>query len=307
MNDNEWEIIIIGGGPAGLAAGIYAARGGAKVLLFAGAAVGGQIVLANEVENFPGFPQPVAGAELMQKMEAQAKRLGCLVLNSKVAGIKIDKSPFAISDLAGKQYYAKALIVATGARARWSGLPSEAKFRNKGVSTCATCDGFFFRGKDVCVIGGGDTAAEDALFLARFVNKVYLIHRRDKFRAAAPTMDKIRKNGKIEVIIDSVLDEILGSERIESIRIKNVRTGEFREIKLSGVFLAIGHDPETSLVKGKLELDDGGYIRTDSAQQTSVKGVFAAGDVTDPVYKQAVVAASSGAIAAIEAVKFINE
>lgn len=305
MTEEQRDIVIVGGGPAGLTAGIYAVRGGARTLIFTGTAAGGQLLLTTGIENFPGFPKAVPGPELMQRMIDQAKNLGCVLSSETVGEINLDERPFKIKTSSGKIYSSGTLIIATGAEARWLDIPSVEKFRNKGVSACATCDGFFYRGKEVCVIGGGDTAAEDASFLSKFASKVYIVHRRDKFRAGAVAVERIKKNPKIEIIYDHVLYEILGGEKIEAARLKNVKDGKTREIKVSGVFMAIGHDPEVSLVKDKVELTEGGYIKTDRTK-TSVEGVFAAGDVMDPVYKQAVTAAGTGTMAAMEALKYLE-
>ncbi|MCG2726971.1 MAG: thioredoxin-disulfide reductase [Elusimicrobia bacterium] len=305
-NENHRDIIIIGCGPAGLSAAIYAARGGAKTAIFSGMLPGGQLIQTMEVENFPGFPEAVPGADLMQKMMHQVKRLGCEILGEEIIKVDFETKPFKFTASSKKVFTADSVIIATGAKARWLGLPSETKFRNKGVSSCATCDGFFHRNKDVCVIGGGDTAAEDALFLAKFSNKVYLVHRRDKLRTNRRSEEKLKANPKIEILYDSTLDEVLGSDKVSGVKIKNVKTNEIKEINLSGVFIAIGHTPETSLFKDKIEIDAQGYIKTDGHAKTSIEGVFAAGDVMDPNYKQAVIAAGTGAVAAMETLKYIN-
>ncbi|MBI4800981.1 MAG: thioredoxin-disulfide reductase [Elusimicrobia bacterium] len=306
-NINHFDIIIIGSGPAGFTAAIYAVRGGAGVALFGGVAPGGQLLYAAEIENFPGFPEPVAGAELMERMLKQAKSLGVRVFQEDALKADLKTAPFTILAGGNKKYTAGAVIIATGARARWLGLPSEQKYTGKGVSGCATCDGFFYRGKEVCVIGGGDTAAEDALFLAGFASKVYLVHRRDKLRACVRLQEKLNSNPKIEIIYDHAPVEIVGGEKVTGIILKNVKTGAARRLDLPGVFVAIGHAPETKLFGDQLKLDDGGYIIADERRQTSLKGVFAAGDVMDPHYKQAVVAAGSGCVAALEALKYLEE
>ncbi|MBU2574983.1 MAG: thioredoxin-disulfide reductase [Elusimicrobia bacterium] len=314
-NNNHFDIIIIGSGPAGFTAAIYAVRGGATVALFGGVAPGGQLLYAAEIENFPGFPEPVAGAELMLRMLDQAKRLGVQVFQEDALKAGLKTAPFTILAGENKKYTAGAVIIATGARARWLGLPSERKYTGKGVSGCATCDGFFFRGKEVCVIGGGDTAAEDALFLAKFASKVYLVHRRDKLRACTRLQEKLGSNPKIEIIYDHVPQEILGGpalsgaegEKATGIILKNVKTGAARQLDTPGVFIAIGHTPETAIFGDQLKLDDAGYIVADERRQTSIRGVYAAGDVMDPHYKQAVVAAGSGCVAAMEALKYLEE
>ncbi|MCK5583671.1 MAG: thioredoxin-disulfide reductase [Elusimicrobiales bacterium] len=306
-NENHRDIIIIGGGPAGLTAGIYSARGGAKTTIFSGILPGGQLIQTMEVENFPGFFESTPGADIMQKMIQQAKRLGCEISNNEITEVDFNVKPFKITVSSKKIFTTDSVIISTGAKAKWMGIPSETKFRNKGVSSCATCDGFFHRNKDVCVIGGGDTAAEDALFLTKFSNKVYLVHRRDKLRTNRRSEERLKANPKIEILYDSVLDEVLGEEKVSGIKIKNVKTNDIREINLSGVFIAIGHHPETSLFKDKIEIDEQGYIKTDGHTKTSVEGVFAAGDVMDPNYKQAIIAAGTGAIAGMQALKYIED
>ena len=304
---NHYQILIIGSGPAGFTAAIYAARGGARTALLGGIAPGGQLLQTSEIENFPGLVEPVTGADLMERMLKQTKRLGTEVFTEDAAAVDLSVRPFEINTAFGRKYTADALISATGARAKWLGLPSEQKFIGKGVSGCATCDGFFYRGREVCVIGGGDTAAEDTIFLTKFASKVYIVHRRDKLRANFRLQEKIKSNPKAEIIYDSVLDEVLGGAKAEATRIKNVKTGETRVLPTPGVFIAIGHDPATEIFKGKLNLDDSSYIVTDHRTRTSVYGVFAAGDVMDPFYKQAVVAAGTGCIAAMEALKYLEE
>ena len=305
--NNHYQILIIGSGPAGFTAAIYAARGGARTALLGGVAPGGQLLQTVEIENYPGFVEPVVGADLMERMLKQAKRLGTEVFTEDAASVDLSVRPFSVSTAFGRKYTADALIAATGARARWTGLPSEQKFIGKGVSGCATCDGFFYRGREVCVIGGGDTAVEDARFLSRFADKVYVVHRRDKLRANFRLQDKLKNNRKVEIIYDSVLDEVQGGDRAEAARIKNVKTGELRVLPTPGIFIAIGHDPATQIFKGKLNLNDASYIVTDERGGTSVPGVFAAGDVMDPYYKQAVAAAGSGCKAAMEALKYLEE
>lgn len=304
-NPNHYEIVVIGSGPAGFTAAIYAVRGGASTALFGGVAPGGQLLLTTEIENFPGFTDPVVGADLMSRMLKQASRLGARVFQESVTEADLSARPFKLK-AGGKDYTADAVIIATGAQARWLGTPSEEKFKGKGVSGCATCDGFFYRGKDVCVIGGGDTAAEDALFLTKFAGKVYLVHRRDQLRASYRLQEKIKANPKIEVVYDHVPEEFLGEAKLSAVSLKNVKTGALRRLEVSGAFIAIGHTPATELVKGKLKLDEAGYIAADERTATSVPGVYAAGDVMDTRYKQAVVAAGAGCKAALEALAFIE-
>ena len=303
----HFDVIIIGSGPAGFTAAIYAARGGATAALFGGVAPGGQLLQTLEIENYPGFAEPVAGAELMQKMLTQAARLGAVIFTDEIASADLTERPFRLTAGGGKVYTAGSVIAATGAQARWLGLPSELKYIGKGVSGCATCDGFFFRGREVCVIGGGDSAAEDALFLTRFASKVYLVHRRDKLRAAFRLQEKLRANPKIEIIYDHLPEEITGEARAAGINIKHVRTGAVRRLETPGIFIAIGHTPATKIFAGKLDLDASGYIVTDDRLATSVPGVFAAGDVMDTRYKQAIVAAGAGCKAAMEALLYLEE
>jgi len=305
--DNHYDIIIIGSGPAGFTAAVYASRGGAATALFGGVAPGGQLLLTMEIENFPGFPDPVAGADLMQNMLKQASRLGAKVFTEEISGVDLSQRPFRLTSDSGKVYTASALIVATGAQARWLGLPSEGKYIGKGVSACATCDGFFYRGKEVCVIGGGDSAAEDALFLTKFASKVYIVHRREQLRANFRLQEKLRANPKIEVVYSHTLEEITGEAKVTGVNLKNVVTGAARRLETPGVFIAIGHNPASKIFEGKLNLDDSGYIVTDGRLATSVYGVFAAGDVMDTRYKQAAVAVGAGCKAAMEALIYLEE
>ncbi len=300
------DIVVIGSGPAGFTAAIYAVRGGASTVLFGGVAPGGQLLQTMEIENYPGFTDPVVGADLMQRMMKQASRLGAKVLQESVTSLDLSQRPFRLKSSGGREYLARAVILATGAQARWLGLPSEQKYTGKGVSGCATCDGFFFRGKDVAVIGGGDSAAEDALFLTKFANKVYLVHRRDKLRANFRLQEKLKANPKVELVYDHVPQEFTGEAKLTGIDLKNVKTGEIRKLAVTGAFIAIGHTPATELVKHALKLDDEGYVITSDRTATSVPGVYAAGDVADTHYKQAIVAAGTGCKAALEALAFIE-
>jgi len=297
----ETDVLVIGSGPAGSMAAIYLARAGFSPVVLGGKALGGQIVYAHEVENFPGFAEPISGAELMEKMHRQLKRLGAKLVAAEAVKVELGKKPFQVISADGEVYSARALIAATGAKARWLGLESEKKFMGKGVSSCAVCDGFFFRGKEVCVVGGGDAAVSDALFLAKLAAKVTLIHRRDKLRAHAALSDAALKNGKINFLWDSVVEEILGEDSVSAIKTRNVKTGETSVISCQGVFPAIGHEPDTGLFKNQLELDSEGYIVADEMTHTSVEGVFAAGDAADKRYKQAITASASGCVAAFEA------
>jgi len=305
MENKIFDIGIIGAGPAGLTAAIYGVRGGMSVIVFGGSAPGGQLLQTTEIENFPGSVNPISGFDLMDKIINQAKRLGAKILNEQVSNIEINYSPFIIKTPI-KNYQVNTIIIATGASPRWLNIPGEEKYKNKGVSACATCDGFFYKDKDVCVIGGGDTAAEEALFLTKFARKVYLIHRRDKLRASAILQEKLKANPKIEIIYDNIPQEIIGTEKVNGIIIKNIKNGELKKIDLSGIFIAIGHIPNSDIFKGKIEIDEEGYIKVSSKQETSVNGIYAAGDVCDKIYRQAIVAAGSGCIAAMNAIKYLE-
>lgn len=305
--NTHFDIVIVGSGPAGFTAAIYAARGGATTALFGGVAPGGQLLETTEIENFPGFPEPVVGADLMERMLKQTVRLGTSVFKEDAAAVDFSARPFKVTAGSGKVYTAGAVIVATGAQAKWLGLPSEQKFVGKGVSGCATCDGFFFRGKEVAVIGGGDTAAEDALFLTKFASKVYLVHRRNELRANFRLQEKLKANPKVEIVYDHVPEEFVGEAKLTALRIKHVKTGALRDLVLPGAFVAIGHTPATRIFAGKLKLDEAGYIVTDERTAASVPGVYAAGDVMDTRYKQAIVAAGSGCKAAMEALLYLQE
>ena len=302
-------VIIIGSGPAGYSAAIYAARALRKPLLISGLQPGGQLTITTDVENYPGFADVIQGPWLMEQMRAQAEHVGTRLMSDTIVEVDISGRPFRATGDGGDLYEADTLIICTGAQARWLGLPSEEKFRGLGVSACATCDGFFFRGKEVAVIGGGDTAVEEAIYLTNHATKVTLIHRRDELRAEKIMQDRLFRNPKIEVIWDSVVEEILGGgdpAGVTGVRIANVRTGARRDLACEGVFVAIGHDPATGLFQGKLEMDEGNYIVTaPDSTMTSVPGVFAAGDVKDQVVRQAVTAAGMGCMAALEAERFI--
>ncbi len=298
-------VLIIGSGPAGYTAAIYAARANLEPVIVAGLQPGGQLTITTEVENYPGFAEPVQGPWLMEQMRQQAENVGSRIVADMIVEVDLSTRPFRAIGDSGAVYLGDTLIVATGAQARWLGLPSEEKFKGFGVSACATCDGFFYRGKEVAVIGGGNTAVEEALFLTNFATRVHLIHRRDALRAEKILQDRLFANEKISVVWDHVVEEILGEEDplgVTGVRLKNVKTGEERILPVHGVFVAIGHDPATALFRGKLEMDEGGYIVTaPDSTRTSVEGVFAAGDVTDHVYRQAVTAAGMGCMAALEA------
>lgn len=303
------NVIIIGSGPAGWTAAVYAARADLKPILFEGPQPGGQLTTTTEVENFPGFPQGIQGPELMAKMREQAARFGTEIISENVTAVDFSSRPFKVT-AGDKVYEAKTVIVSTGATARRLGLESEKALYGKGVSACATCDGFFFRGKTVAIVGGGDSAMEEANFLTRFATKVYLVHRRDAFRASKVMQDRTFANPKIEVVWNTAVDEILGVDvgHVTGVRFKDTVTGTTRELSLDGVFAAIGHEPTTALFKGVLELDEKNYIKTKpGTTQTNIPGVFAAGDVQDAKYRQAISAAGTGCMAALEAEKFLAE
>ncbi len=302
------KVIILGSGPAGYTAAIYAARANLSPLILTGFQKGGQLTTTTEVENFPGFPQGIDGNELMRQMEEQAMRFETEIEFGEVTDVDLSERPFKIT--AGeKQYTSDALIIATGASARYLGIESETTFKGRGVSACATCDGFFYKGKQVAVIGGGDTALEEASYLTNFCEKVFLVHRRDEFRGSKAMQERVLKNEKIEVVWDSVVDEVIGDDTgMTDLQVKNVKTGETRLLGTVGMFVAIGHTPNTGVFDGKLELDDKGYLVTENhSSKTNVEGVFACGDVTDSVYRQAITAAGTGCMAAIDAERWLAE
>ena len=301
------DVAIIGSGPAGLTAAIYTARAGLETAVFEGMSPGGQLMITSEVENFPAFPEGIQGPELMARMKQQAEKFGVEIVSSEVTGIELGSQPFTL-EAGSKSVEAKAVIIATGSSSRWLGLESEQKLRGKGVSACATCDGFFFKDKEIAVVGGGDAAIEEATFLTRFASKVTIIHRRDELRASKAMQEKATSNDKIEFAWDSVVEDILDVDqnKVTAVVLKNVKTNETSELSVEGVFVAIGHEPATGLFKGKIDLDDHGYIVVKDNTRTSLPGVFAAGDVKDPRYRQAISAAGSGCMAAIDAFKFIE-
>jgi thioredoxin reductase (NADPH) len=303
------KVVIIGSGPAGYTAAIYAARAMLEPILIQGVQPGGQLTITTDVENYPGFADVIQGPWLMEQMQKQAEHVGTRIVTDTVNNVELAQRPFRLSCDSGDVYLADALIVATGAQARWLNLPSEQKFKGYGVSACATCDGFFYRNKEVIVVGGGNTAVEEALFLTNFAAKVTVVHRRDGFRAEKILQDRLFKNPKIEVIWDSVIEDVAGSDappKVERVRLKNLKTGAVSERKIDGVFVAIGHSPASELFAGQLQMKPNGYIVTGGhSTATSVPGVFAAGDVTDDIYRQAVTAAGQGCMAALEAEKFL--
>jgi len=301
-----YDVIIVGSGSAGYTATIYSCRAGRKTLLVAGSISGGQLMLTSDVENFPGFPQSILGPELMENMRKQAEKFGPDIIFDDVSKVDLKSRPFKVT-VGGKEHQGRTVVVATGASAKWLGLPSETKFRGKGVSTCATCDGFFFREKEVVVVGGGDTAMEETNFLANVVRKVTVIHRRDKLRASQILQERALKNPKVGFLWDSSVVEVLGGDKVTGVRIKNLKTGSESTPRTDGVFVAIGYDPNTSVFKGQLELDSKGYITTKNETETNVPGVFAAGDVRDHRYRQAITAAADGCKAAMDADRLLTE
>jgi thioredoxin reductase (NADPH) len=300
-----YGVIIIGSGPAGYTSAIYAARSNLSVLMFQGYQLGGQLMQTSEVENYPGFEEGILGPEMMDKFEQQARRFGAELMPEDVTSIDFSKRPFTVWTDSGT-YQSEAIIIATGASAKWLGLPSEKRLQGRGVTACATCDGFFFKNKDVVVIGGGDTAMEEALFLTRYVNHVTLTHRRDTFRASKIMQERVRKNPKIDVLMESEVIDVLGDNAVTGVRIRNTRTGEEMSLEVQGVFLAIGHQPNTDLFKGIITMDKVGYLVPVEHTMTNIPGVFAAGDVTDHRYRQAVTAAGDGCRAAIDLERWLE-
>lgn len=302
------NVTILGSGPAGLTAAIYAARANLKPLLIHGGQPGGQLTTTTEVENFPGFEKGIQGPELMEVCTKQAERFGTRFFQGQVTAVDLSKRPFKITLDNGKTFETKTLIAATGATAMYLGLPNEAKLIGRGVSACATCDGFFFRGQDIAIVGGGDTAAEEATFLTRFAKTVYLIHRRDSLRASKAMQARVFANEKIKPIWDTVVSEIVGEGEVKGLKIKNVKTGETKDLDVTGLFVAIGHKPNSGMFKGFVDMDDAGYVKTiPGTTKTKVPGFFACGDLQDHVYRQAVTAAGTGCMAALDAERFLGE
>jgi len=300
MNEKV-KCLIIGAGPAGYTAAIYTSRADLKPVLYEGTQPGGQLTITTDVENFPGFENPIPGPELMERMRNQAIRLGTDIRTGTVSKVDLSKNPFLIEIDNDKIIFADRIIIATGASAKWLNIPSETKFRGAGVSACATCDGFFYRNQEVAIVGGGDTAAEEATYLAKLCSKVHLIHRRNELRASKAMQQKVLDTKNIIIHFNYVIDEIFGDKFVEGIKIKSTINNEIKTINVTGVFIAIGHKPNTDIFKEQLELDNDGYIITKpNSTETSVKGVFAAGDVQDKIYRQAITAAASGCMAAIE-------
>jgi thioredoxin reductase (NADPH) len=303
------KLMIVGSGPAGYTAAVYAARAMLEPVMISGFQPGGQLMITTDVENYPGFADVIQGPWLMEQMRLQAEHVGTRTVADHIVKVELGRRPFRLTGDSGDTYSCDALVIATGAQAKWLGLPSETKFQGFGVSACATCDGFFFRGKEVVVIGGGNTAVEEALYLANLASKVTVVHRRDAFRAERILQDRLSKHPKIGVIWDSALEEVCGGETppsVTHVRLRNLKTNAVSELKTDGVFIAIGHKPATELFAGQLDMKPGGYLLTEpDSTQTNVPGVFAAGDVTDDVYRQAVTAAGLGCMAALEAERYL--
>jgi thioredoxin reductase (NADPH) len=302
------RLVVIGSGPAGYTAALYAARANLNPLLFEGTQPGGQLTITSDVENYPGFPEGILGPELMEKMRKQAERFGTRFEMGEITRVDLSRRPFQLwSD--DRLFTADAVIIATGASAKWMNLPSEKKYRGRGVSACATCDGFFFRGVEVAVVGGGDTAMEEATFLTKYATKVHVLHRRDELRASKIMQERSRRNPKIEIVTSVVVDEIVGDDKaVTGVRLKSTKDGSLRDLPVKGVFMGIGHEPNTRIFRGQLAMNDVGYLKVKlPTTETSVPGVFAAGDVSDPTYRQAISAAGTGCMAAIDAERFLGE
>ncbi len=311
MSEYSSKLIVIGSGPAGYTAAIYAARAGLNPILVAGNQIGGQLTMTSTIENFPGFSNPITGNELMENMRQQAINTGVTIIEDKITEVDFVNRPFVLSSEKGNFFTAQSIIIATGSSAKWLELESEKKYIGFGVSACATCDAFFYKNKTVAVVGGGNSAAEEALYLTNFASKVILIHRRDTLRADNIMQKRLQENHKINILWNSVIKEIKGDENPKSVNmitVKNVKTDEEQHINIDGVFIAIGHKPNTDIFKEYLNLDETGYIKTNpDSTQTNIAGVFAAGDVKDPRFRQAITAAGSGAMAAMEATKYLSE
>lgn len=300
------NVVIIGSGPAGLTAALYTARANLEPLLFTGNEIGGQVSITNEVENYPGFPEGLTGPELVEKFQKQAERFGARVEFAEVTEVDFGAQPFRVKSY-DSEYEGKAIIIATGASPRKLGVPGESEFVGRGVSYCATCDGFFFRDKDVIVVGGGDSALEEGVFLTKFASRVRIIHRRDQLRAGFTLQERAKRNEKIDFVWDTVVTEVNGDGAVESVQVKNVKTDEVSIMNTDGVFVYIGHYPNSKLFEGKLEMDEHGYLITDRFTRTSVPGVFAAGEIADPVFRQVVTSAGEGCKAAIQVERYLAE
>jgi len=304
-HDHVEDVIIIGSGPAGLTAGMYTGRAEMKPLLFTGSEIGGQVSITMEVENYPGFPEGITGPELIQRMQQQAEKFGCRVIVDTVSEVLVDQRPFVVKTVSGKAYRSKSLILTTGARPRRLGVPGEKELTGRGVSYCATCDGFFFRGKQVAIVGGGDAAIEEALFLTRYVDQVKVIHRRDQLRANPALQQRAFASEKFEFIWNTTVTAINGEGRVASVTLQSVETGEEREMPVDGVFIYVGHIPNSQLFEGKLDMDEQGYLITDRFMQTSVPGVFAAGEIQDSRFQQVATSVGQGCAAALEVEKHV--
>lgn len=311
MSAQHSRVLVLGSGPAGYTAAIYAARAMLEPTLIHGIQPGGQLTITTDVENYPGFADPIQGPWLMEQMQGQAEHVGTNLISDHIVDVNVDQRPFRLKGDSGNEYTCDSLIICTGAQAKWLGLPTEEKFKGFGVSACATCDGFFYRNKRVVVVGGGNTAVEEALFLTRFASEVVVVHRRDEFRAERILQNRLFENPKVKVMWDTTLDEVIGDENplgVTAARLRNVKTQAVEDLPCDGIFIAIGHKPATELFEGKLEMKNGGYLITEpDSTATAIAGVYAAGDVTDDIYRQAVTAAGMGCMAALEAEKFLAE
>jgi thioredoxin reductase (NADPH) len=306
MNDEIYDVIIAGSGPAGLTAAIYTARSNLKVLVIAGVEAGGQLIWTTDVEDFPGFPEGVQGPDLVGLFRKQAERLGAEFTDGDISELNLTERPF-VAKVGDKVFQSKSVIIATGASAKWLGLESEQKLRGRGVSACAVCDGAFFKGQELVIVGGGDSALREAIFLTKFATKVYLVHRRNEFRAFKALQDRAEANEKIEFIFNTEIKEVLGETRVTGVKLLNNKTNEEKTLKVGGVFVAIGHKPNTQFLEGQIETDQAGYLKLTGTSTTSIPGVFAAGDVHDYKYQQAVTAAGAGCMAALEVEDFLEE
>ncbi len=300
------KVLIIGSGCSGYTAAIYTGRANLSPFLISGSEIGGQLMLTSDVENFPGFPKGIMGPDLMDNLKAQAERFGTTMLIDYVESVDFSKSPYVVKTAGGKTEEALTVIISTGATAKWIGIPSEKKFFGKGVSACAVCDGAFYKGKEVAVVGGGDTAMEESNFLTKFASKVTLIHRRSEFRASKIMQDRAKANPKIHFMLDSVPEEVVGAETVEGVKIRNVKTNQVSTLPCAGFFVAIGHQPNTKIFGNQIKLDANGYIATDGRTRTNIPGVFACGDVMDSMYRQAITAAGTGCMAALEAERYLE-
>ena len=304
--EKVWDVLIIGSGPASLTCAIYTTRGAASTLVLAGEVWGGQLMLTTKIDNFPGFPDGIEGPDLMANMRKQAERFGSTILNKSVTNVDFTKTPFEVF-VGEEKYLAKTVVVATGAQTTWLGVPGERELIGRGVSTCAPCDAPFFKGKVVAVVGGGDTAMEEVSVLTKYASKVYLIHRRDTFRASFAMQEKIKSNPNIEIIWTTEVTKVNGDGRVESLSLKNNKTNEVSELKVDGLFVAIGHKPNSDLFRGQVETDEKGFIKVQEGSRTNLQGVFVAGDVHDYRYKQAITAAGFGCMAALDTLKYLAE